>query len=678
MTSMTPASTALPDGTRRRASVAPCLPLATERLALQPLDVTAVRITDGPWARWQAANRTTTIPHGLHWLEKDGVIDNFRRLIGESDAPERRGWVFCDSDLYKVLEGIAWDLSLSPNEEWNERVAEATALLARTQDDDGYLNTVVQAGLEERFGNLPRGHELYCAGHLIQAAVAYARVTGDERLMDVARPFADYLVTQFVGGGRNDTDGHPEIESALVELYRYTGEASYLTLARQLIDVRGYGVLGTGLFGSTYFQDDVPVREQQSTVGHSVRALYLLAGVVDVYLETGEEALLKTAERQWASMVGQKTYLTGAVGSRFEGEAFGDPYELPPDLIYGETCAAIASLMLSWRLLIATGESKYADLIERILYNVFSASTSLERDGFFYVNPVQRRRARPAAPAGGKPLRTDAPGTRAEWYDVACCPPNIMRTIGSLTAYVSTATDDGVQLHQFLPGTIAAETAAGAVSLTVATDYPRSGIVAVTISKTPPAPWSLALRIPRWSRGATLTVGGERIDANPDTKGYTVVRRTWAVGDLVVLDLPLPVRVTVPNPAVDAVRGSAAIERGPVVYCLEKPLDERARLAGESVDLTAVEIRTEGVLSAEYAPDVLGGSVIVHVDAQERSGSGWSAIGWAEVGEVTPPTSRNLTLALVPYGLWANRGPSEMRVWLPIAFDSPTLPHGRS
>lgn len=658
-------SGSVPSGGQRTA--APCAPRPSASASVRPLAVTAVRITSGPWAEWQAANRRVTIPHGVAWLEREGVLDNFRRLVGESDAPERRGMVFSDSDLYKTLEAVAWDLSLSPHDEWLALLADSAALLARAQAEDGYLNTYVQAGLEGRFADLADGHELYCAGHLVQAAVACSRVTGDDRLLDVARAVADNLVDEFVVHRRDDTDGHPEIETALVELYRHTGHEPYLTLARRLVDVRGHGVLGTGHFGPAYFQDDVPVRRQTTVAGHAVRALYLMAGVVDVYLETGEVALLEAAERQWASMLSEKTYLTGAVGSRFEGEAFGDAYELPPDMVYGETCASIAALMASWRLLLATGRARYADLIERILYNAFSASTASDRDTFFYVNPVQRRRARPAAPPDAKPLRTDAPGTRAEWFDVACCPPNIMRTVGSLGGYLVSWSDLGLQVHQYVPAVIETQVLGDPVRLSVVTAYPRTGTVTITVDAAPGSSWELALRIPGWSRGATLSVNGASSDLVVDARGYCALQRRWSVGDVVVLHIPVEPRLTEPHPAVDAVRGCVAIERGPVVYCLEKPLATDTALPAESVDLLAVEILTDGELTSEHLPDLLGGTTVVHAQGLLRSDDAWAGAGWSTRGETRAGDRRAAPLTAVPYAVWANRGPSEMRVWVPAA-----------
>ena len=641
--------------------VGPCAPRTDAHLALRPLGIDQVEVTGGFWGQWQERNSKVTTPHALRWLERDGVMDNLRRLSGVGKEPERRGMLFSDSDLYKALEGIAWELGRKPSPELAATISDAVRVLERAQEGDGYLNSWVQAGRAERFADLAHGHEMYCAGHLIQAGVAHARTTGDSALLEVARRLADNLVREFGERRRVDVDGHPEIETALVELYRHTGDRSYLDLAQQFVDVRGYGVVGPGDFGSAYWQDDVPVREQPTVVGHSVRALYLMAGVVDLYLETGEDELLRACERQWGSMVAEKTYLTGAVGSRFEGEAFGDPFELPPDLIYGETCAGIASVMASWRLLLATGQGKYADLIERTLHNVFAASTSTAGDAFFYVNPVQRRRAREAAPVDGKPLRADAPGTRPAWFDCACCPPNIMRTVASLGGYLATVDDTGVQLHLYASAKLSVELGESRVRATVETGYPLDGTVTVRVEQSPEQPWTLSLRIPAWCRGASVEVDGEKRAATADEDGYIRLDRAWVGGDVVQLVLPMPARLTVAHPAVDAVRGSVAIERGPLTYCLES-VDQV-----QGVELDAVELVADAQLKAKTKPDLLGGTVAIEVEGVLRDDSGWAGSGWASLGEEPQPSTQQVTLTAIPYYLWANRGPSSMRVWVPLA-----------
>jgi DUF1680 family protein len=382
--------------------------------------------------------------------------------------------------------------------------------------------------------------------------------------------------------------------------------------------------------------------------------------VVDVYTETGDQALLDSAMRQWESLRASKLYLNGAVGSRFDGESFGDEHELPPDLVYGETCATIAAIMLSWRLLLATGQSRFADHIERCLYNLFAASTSVARDAFFYNNPAQRRVARPPAPTETRPHRADAPGTRPHWFQCACCPPNIMRTIASLGGYVATRTDAGIQVHQYLSASISAPS--GAITMT--TDYPASGTVELSITETGDGPWTLALRIPDWCRGATArlnsTVGSDGPPLPADPAGYLEITRQWRIGDTVTLDLPMPVRLTVAHPAADALRGTVAIERGPVVYCLESP-DQP-----DGVDLNHIELLVRQPLTEERLDDLLGSpAVVVRAAGLARDDSAWAESGWATLGEQPPHHATPVRLTAIPYHLWANRGPSVMRIFIP-------------
>lgn len=633
--------------------IGPVSPRATERLAVRPLGITQVRLTHGFWADWQRLNRDVTTPHALEWLERDGSVENLRRLRGPEPTSPHRGLWFSDSDVYKVLEGLSWELGRGPSTELESALAGLVDVLRAAQEEDGYLNSYVQAGHEVRWEHLTMSHELYCIGHLIQAAVAHKRATGRDELLTIARKAADCVVREFGEHRRKDTDGHPEVEMALVELYRETGERSYLDLAQQMVDVRGHGVLDPrGHFDSVYYQDATPVRQQTTVVGHAVRALYLLSGVVDIYLETGERALLDAAVSQWESMVATKTYLNGAVGSRFEGEAFGEEYELPQDLVYGETCATIASIMLAWRLLLATGESRFADAMERGLLNLFAASTSVERNAFFYNNPAQRRAPRPASSADTRPQRAEAPGTRPPWFECACCPPNITRTVASFSGYLATYSDTGVQLHQYAPATIAV----GGIELSVDTDYPRGGTVVVTVAGTDSREWTLSLRVPDWCRGATVTVDGVERPAAP---GYAEVTRVWAVGDTVTLTLPMPLRLTVPHPAADAVRGTVAIERGPIVYCLESP-DQ-----ADGVDLNHVELLLDRPLTEEVR-ELFGEPVAVALGhGIARDDSGWRRTGWVTFGEEPEPAGREVVLTAIPYRLWANRGPSVMRIFVP-------------
>ena len=384
---------------------------------------------------------------------------------------------------------------------------QAIALVQAAQRPDGYINSFVQVlGGNSEYRDLQWGHELYTMGHMFQAAVAWHRGVGDDRLLDVSRRAADHI-DRAMGpkSGREAIDGHPEIEMALVELFRVSGEQRYLDLARRFIDLRGHGMLGEGRFGSSYWQDHRPVREAPTVAGHAVRQLYLDCGAVDVAVETGDKELLDAVIARRRDMVATRSYITGGLGSRDRDEAFGDPYELPPDRAYNETCAAIASVMLSWRLLLATGETAYADQLERTLYNAVLSGVSFDGTSFFYRNPLQRRSV--TAPLG------EHDGERRHWYLCSCCPPNLMRTIATFPHLLATTSDGAIQLQQYAAAEIGASVAGSAVRLAVETDYPWKGEVTVRVLESSgESPWSLQLRQPAWATrvSATLKTGRRR------------------------------------------------------------------------------------------------------------------------------------------------------------------------
>ena len=509
-------------------------------------------IDGGLWAERRRLNRELLLVEGARKLEEAGNFHNLRVAAGQEDG-EFIGMRFADSDVYKWLEALGWELGREPSEELAALADSCTALVAAAQEPSGYLDSYFQVD-RDRGRALRRtsawDHELYCAGHLIQAAVAHARGTGDTRLLDVARRLADHIDEVF-GPGRNEgTPGHPEIETALVELYRETGERRYLELAGFLVDTRGHGTLRPATVRPAYFQDHVPVREATEVTGHSVRAaLPRRRASTDLDLETGEAALLDVLQAQWRDMVERKTYLTGGLGAHHTDEAFGDPYELPPDRCYGETCAAIASLQWDWRMLLLTGEARYADLFERTLYNGFLAGLSLDGRGYFYVNPLHVRDDSTAARRARQP-----------WFACACCPPNVMRTAREPPPLprhqrrrrradppVRERADRGPRRHHRLP---------------------VGRQIEIEVTATGEAPWALDLRVPAWAAGARLAVNDDELE--PPAPGYARVERAWRAGDRVTLELPLEPRLTAPHPRVDAVRGCLAIERGPLVYCVEE------------------------------------------------------------------------------------------------------------
>ncbi|MDF3145935.1 beta-L-arabinofuranosidase domain-containing protein, partial [Streptomyces sp. T21Q-yed] len=459
--------------------------------ALRPAD--AARITDGFWAARRRTNAEVSIPQGPARLQEAGNLANLRAAAQDTGV-FAGDFPFQDSDVHKWLEAASWQLAdRSDDAELAAHIEELTALLASAQEADGYLQTYYQvAHPDRRWQELGWGHELYCAGHLIQAAVAHHRATGRRELLDVAERFAVHIDSVFGPDKRIDgVCGHPEIETALVELYRETGEPRWLDLAGYFVDRRGHGLLDADVnphLGRAYWQDHTLVREATSVAGHAVRQLYLLAGVADLAAETGDAQLRATAERLWEAMAAGKTYLTGGVGARHEGEAFGEPYELPPDRAYAETCAAIASIQWSWRMALLTGEAKYSDLVERTLYNGFLSGVGLDGDSWLYVNPLQVREGYEGANEADKAAR------RTPWFRCACCPPNVMRLLASLPHYMASGDAEGVQLHQYATGVYEA----GGGRVRVATGYPWDGRIAVTVEEAPAADWTLSLRIPAW------------------------------------------------------------------------------------------------------------------------------------------------------------------------------------
>ncbi|MEU6714968.1 beta-L-arabinofuranosidase domain-containing protein [Nonomuraea sp. NPDC046802] len=599
---------------------------------LSPLGLDAVSLSPGFWGDRVALNREVTIAHCQEWEEREGWIGNFR-----GERP-RRGREFSDSEIYKLLEAMAW--AEHPG------LPALAEIVAQAQEGDGYLNTRWSGS---RYTDFEWGHELYCYGHLIQAGVARLRMHGEDPLTRVAVKAADHVCRRFMEG--SETCGHPVIEMALVELYRVTGTERYLEMARRFVERRGMPALADIPFGRAYYQDDVPVRQAQVLRGHAVRALYLASGVVDVAVETGDQNLLKMVESQWERTIARRTHLTGGMGSRHADESYGEDYELPPDRAYNETCAGIASIMLAHRLLLATGDVKYADLAERTLYNMLATGVALDGRSFFYANPLQVRV--PSVPVDGVNHAAEG-GLRSPWFDVSCCPNNIARTIASLPAYVAGAAADGLRIHHYASG----EIRGGGLAVRVETGYPWNGSVSVRVLED--GRGRIGLRVPAWAADATLShVPASSPDAplpegpviRPVSPGYAVVDGPWRAGDEIRLELPMTPRWTFPDRRIDALRGSAAVERGPLVYCAESVADQPPLGDLSARVRPPVEHHVDDVVELEVAAELGAGE-----------GNGWpySAVanGHAEGTDVR--------LRLIPYHRWGNRGPATMRVWLPI------------
>lgn len=610
------------------------------------LPLQAIELSDGFWAARQQMNRQVTLPHGYHMLENAGNFENLRIASGACTG-HYQGREFADSDVYKWLEAAAYELHCHFDADLQQKVDQVIEYIVSAQQDDGYLNSyfqVVKPG--ERWADLDFGHELYCAGHLFQAAVAHFHATSSSRLLDVATRFADHIGSVFGPGKQSGAPGHPEVEMALVGLYRTTGKRPYLDLAQFFIDQRGQRKMqGLGWVGPEYHQDRVPVREAGEIEGHAVRALYLASGVAELYRETGEPALLASLLRQWQDMASKKLYLTGGLGARYEGEAFGKPYELPPDQGYCETCAAIASILWNWQMLLITGHGRFADLMERTLYNSFLSGLSADGCHFFYMNPLMSR--------GGY--------GRREWYETACCPPNIMRLLASLGQYVATGDASGLQIHLYNTGSINANLLSGhTVSLTMVSDYPWQGEVQLTIQESTNLPWALRLRIPGWCSSAEVSINGQSVNQYVVENGYLVLERLWEPGDVVELVLALEPQLIEAHPRIDAVRDSVAIEYGPLIYCLEA-VDNPA-------DLLDIYLDTDVPLQLFWRDDILPERVLVIT----TRGYARQTDDWQD-GLYRPVWSRRtaansyqpVPLTAVPYYAWANREPGMMRVWIP-------------
>jgi DUF1680 family protein len=525
-------------------------------------------ITCAFWAERRRLNREVLIPDGERRLAEAGNFHNLRAAASGEGA--YRGLIYQDSDLYKWLEAVGWELRNGPSGELERMARETVALIAAAQDRDGYIDTPFQVQGLQRWRNLAWEHELYCMGHMIQAAVALPS------LEPVARRTADMLVRAFADAG---LCGHPEIELALIELYRVTGERAYLELAGKFVDRRGHGWLQPAGFGSAYFQDRVPVREQTLIEGHAVRALYLNCAATDLYLETGEQALLDAMLAQYDDMVSAKMYVTGGLGADASQEAFGAAYDLPPDRAYAETCAAVASVMWNHRLLQATGEVRFADELERALYNGVLVGVALDESKYAYVNPLHVHDG-------------DHSPRRHAWYDCACCPPNIMRTLASLQRYL----DRG----QYATG-----------------DYPWDGRIEVE--------QETELRVPAWCSSA-------RLNGSPVAPGWVRGRG--------VLELDMPPRFIFPDPRIGAVRGCVAIARGPLIYCVEGEQIDRLRLTGElRLDGREIVAGVEGgeVRAIPYFMSANAGDLPMRVWI-DQSSSRWSENAAQSPATASAPT----------------------------------------
>lgn len=642
--------------------------MSTHRFStLAPLPLSKVKLEGGFWGARQELNRAVTLPIEYEQLKGTGRIDAFKLgwRPGQPNPPHQ----FWDSDVAKWIEAVGYSLATHPDPALERLADEVIALIVGAQQPDGYLNvhfTVVEP--QNRWKNLRDMHELYCAGHLMEAAVAYYQGTGKRTLLDALCRYADHIATVFGPGEgqKRGYPGHPEIELALVKLYRATGVERYLRLAQFFVEERGrqphYYDLEAAARGETekprwmlggysYNQSHLPIRQQTTAEGHAVRAMYLFSGATDVAAETGDAELLAVMEGLWRNVTLRRMYLTGGIGSGAAGERFTYDYDLPNDLAYAETCAAIGLVFWAQRLLHCTGDATYADIMERALYNGVLSGLSLDGRRFFYANPLEMN---PAALAGRPDLfHPIVQAQRQEWFGCACCPPNIARLLASLGAYLYGQSEDTLYVHLFTPGQAEFTLGGQAVILRQETDYPWGELVRLTVHPARPATFTLALRLPGWCRGARLTVAGTPQDVQPLLRrGYIHLARRWQPGDVVEWTLPMPIECVYAHPAVRADAGRVALQRGPLVYCLEE--------ADNGPLLHDLALPREAELRATWEPELLGGVVTLSGRALRRDPAGWENALYRPNVHAT----RAVAIKAIPYYAWANRGAGEMLVWL--------------
>jgi DUF1680 family protein len=633
------------------------MPIVQEFSKSIPLPLNTVSLSEnGILGRWQMHNAKTTVPHLIDNLITTGALANLED-IGTSKFNFRGMW-FSDSDIHKSLEALSWSQYLYSDEKQRAFLSDATAAITHAQQEDGYVNSYFQ-GVEpdQKWRNFGWGHELYTAGHLIQAAVAESRVLKDSPLMNIATKFADLLVEKFSTPETLKMCGHPEIETALIELYRETGNKNYLDLAERMILGRGHEtiknekVLGFHPSSSSYMQDHKTVLSATTAVGHSVRQLYLNAAVMDLYTEKGDKKLLTAQEAMWEDMVYTKMYVNGGLGSRHKDEAFGDSYELPNDRAYAETCASIANFMWSWRLLLATGKSRYADVMELSLYNIIAGSVSSDGCKFFYSNPLQYRTGHFTA------FDTDA-SERLSWYTCSCCPPNIGRIVATLQHYISSATSDSFALHLYSEGAVNTILDSGAkVGLRISTVYPNNGAVKIAVTEN--GKYTLQLRVPEWCKDYSLSVNGASSSDKVDSLGYININKDWNAGDTIDFDLKMTAEFLMPHPRIDGARGCVALRKGPVIYAIEQAdvIDKGYFVDDFSVDPNA-KIK-EVKLTISGVGEIPALEITGYFETYKKSAD----YPYANPLPVEHSSSTHITA--IPYAQWGNRVKGGMKVWIP-------------
>ncbi len=629
----------------------------------QPVPFNIVHLNDHFWSSRLETNRKVTIPFDFRKSEETGRIGNFEKAAGWETGPFQ-GIRFDDSDVYKIMEGASYSLSNHPDTALEEYMDNLIDKVAAAQEIDGYLYTTRTINPDKpapnagktRWSFLNQSHELYNAGHMYEAAVAYFRATGKRKFLDVAIKNADLMVRTFGPGNEYGVPGHQEIEIGLVKLYRITGNREYLDLAKYFLDIRGRDVKDARYpqKRDIYLQSHKPVTEQDEAVGHAVRATYMYSGMADVAALTGDETYIHAIKRIWDNVVSKKLYITGGIGASRKGEAFGDNYELPNATAYNETCAAIGNMLWNHRMFLLEGDSRYMDIFERTLYNGFLSGISLEGNEFFYPNPLV---------FDGKTKFNQGKACRKPWFSCSCCPSNVVRFMPSLPGYIYATKGKDIYINLYIGNTAEINTSSNKVKISQETNYPWDGKVKIQISPREKENFSLRIRIPGWSQGhpvpsdlynyartseehAIIKINDIKIDPEFD-KGYAIINRKWKKNDVITINIPMKPRLVVAHKKVEEDINKLAVERGPIVYCAEWK-DNQGLISN-------LILPKNTSITAKKTPDLFDGIYVIEgkipVVFINQNGT------WID--------TKTQNIILIPYYAWAHRGIGEMAVWLP-------------
>ncbi|WP_077623295.1 glycoside hydrolase family 127 protein [Sediminibacillus massiliensis] len=640
-------------------------------LKMQPVGLKDVKIDDPFWNPWQKLVKEAIIPYQwdalndrIEGAEPSSTIKNFEIAAGKSEG-KHYGMVFQDSDLYKWMETVAFSLSTEQDETWEQTVDEVIDLLENAQEEDGYLNTYFSVNHpDKKWTNLKNDHELYCAGHLIEAATAYYEATGKDKVIQLVSRLVDHIISVLGSeeGKKPGYPGHPEIELALMKLYRLTEDEKYINLCKFFIEERGrrnpehyYDIELAERGGPNrsdertyeYYQAHEPVREQKTAEGHSVRATYLYSGMADLAAELNDEELLEACRTLWENTVNKRMYVTGGIGSSAHEERFTVDYDLPNDRAYTETCAAIALIMWAHRMVQIDADRKYTDIMERALYNGALSGISLDGKGYFYVNPLE---VWPHTANCRHDMKTVKP-TRQQWFGCACCPPNIARLLASLGQYIYSSNESEIYVHLYVGGETEVDVNGQSVRLKQETNYPWEGNINFTVSSDAPTDYTVALRIPAWCRNAAITVNGQAVDYS-EVNGYAKIQREWQDGDQINLTLEMPVEIIRSHPQVRENAGKVALQRGPVVYCLEQ--------ADNGENLQDITLSENAGFSSKFEAELLNGVTVItgkgsQTDASKVEDELYTTRSFDRVAK---------EIKAIPYYAWSNRGEGEMTVWV--------------